>query len=176
MTERLLFLYLTNLVVLSTAVALFEIVLEKEKGWASGLDGRVWGRKFRFGGAVGWLFEKPYVTLYHLAMFGAVLPGIFFGEYALLLRRGSGLPTGGAWQPFVFFGSLWVAVCVVEDFLWFAMNWHYPRSLSDLFAGGIWWHTRWVRIGTVRLPRFYVWATLLAVVLLGAGMLGNLVQ
>ena len=51
----------------------------------------------------------------------------------------------------------WLLLCVVEDFLWFALNWYYPGSLRELIAGRIWWHTRWWRIGSIKLPGFYVW-------------------
>jgi hypothetical protein len=57
----------------------------------------------------------------------------------------------------LFLFSEFLAICVFEDFLWFALNWYYPSSLTDLFAGDIWWHTRWVPVGpSVKLPRFYI--------------------
>jgi hypothetical protein len=64
--------------------------------------------------------------------------------------------------------AAWLAICTVEDFLWFALNWYYPTSLHDLLSGKIWWHTRWVEIGRIKLPRCYVSALLLSCAFLAA--------
>jgi hypothetical protein len=67
--------------------------------------------------------------------------------------------------------AAWLAICTMEDFLWFALNWYYPGSLNDLFAGKVWWHTQWIRVGAVKLPRCYLVASLLSAVLLAASFI-----
>ena len=57
---------------------------------------------------------------------------------------------------------------MTEDFLWFALNWYYPESLQDLLAGDIWWHTQWVQMGHIKLPRFYIFTPVLVCIFLTA--------
>jgi len=151
----LLSIYLANVALLSLGLALVEIVMEKGRGWGSGLNQRTWGRKLWEGSLIARLCEKQYVTLYHVVMFAMVLPGIFIAEYVAAAR--SGVVQVDWVRGVLFVAGSWLLLCVVEDFLWFALNWYYPGSLRELIAGRIWWHTRWWSIGSVKLPGFYVW-------------------
>jgi hypothetical protein len=167
--------WLTCVLVLSAVIALFEVVLEKNQGWASGFERRWMGRQLFHHGILLALIEKPYITVYHLLMFGGIVPLILAAE-CLLIRffwvshifaiRGSVLLT--VWQvgsvrflPWFSGIAAWLAICVIEDFLWFVFNWYYPASLHDLLSGNIWWHTRWVQVGRLKVPRFYLSTMLL---------------
>lgn len=164
--------WVTDVTLLSAVVALIEIVIEKDRGWASAFNERGWGKKLLAGTTVMRWIDKPYVTSYHLLMFGALVPMALGTQYRIgalagFGSRGSGAP--GADLLFLF--SAFLAICVVEDFLWFALNWYYPSSLSDLFAGEIWWHTEWVPVGrSVKLPRIYLSVGVLALCLLAASL------
>jgi|ERR1700730_3907795 hypothetical protein len=176
--------WLAHVMFIGICLAIFEINLEKDKGWASGLDPRGWGRKLFVDGAFARFCEKPYLTVYHLVMFGVVVPAILITEY-LTIRllgighevHGGGVGTSWAIQigearvvPILFLTAVWIALISVEDFLWFALNWYYPRSLKDLLSGKIWWHTHWVKIAGIDLPRFYFFSALMAPALLVASI------
>lgn len=159
----------TNVALLSATLALIEIAIEKDRGWASSLNELGWGRKLLAGtSAVRWI-DKPYVTSYHLLVFGALLPMALWMQYQIGILVGAVAAFRIDQLPAVllFLFSQFLAICVVEDFLWFALNWHYPDSLNDLFAGEVWWHTRWIPMGSsVRLPRCYFSVGALAICLL----------
>jgi len=179
--------WLANTLVLSLILAVFEIFLEKDKGWASGLNPSTWGRKLLKGSIIARLCEKPYITTYHIFVFLVVMPAIFLGEYLLLKKLGIGHPVSGnllgASKPFLgmplgelrfapslFLISVWLLLLGAEDFLWFALNWFYPGSLKDLLSGNVWWHSRWVSFGTTKLPRFYLSLPLLSALFLFASV------
>ncbi len=162
--------WFTDLLLLSTVLALFEILLERDKGWASGLDEAFWGRHVLKGTLFVQLLEKSYLTVYHLVMFVGVVPLIFLIEYAFLRRFNLGLLPSAPAAALCVLCSVWFGLAVVEDFLWFVMNWYYPGSLRDLFSGRIWWHTRWVRIGSRKIPRFYITSLVMSLALLGLGL------
>lgn len=157
--ERFAF-WTVDVTLLSSALAVFEIVLERDRGWASALDERGWGRKLLAGNPlVRLIADKPYVTSYHLLVFGTILPIVLWTQYQIGVSLGFGaaLGSGHAIADSMFLFSALLAICVFEDFLWFALNWYYPRSLSDLLTGNIWWHTEWIPLGrSVKLPRFYI--------------------
>ena len=158
----LLLTYLANVALLSLALALVEIVMEKGNGWGSGLNQRTWGRKLWQGSLIARLCEKQYVTLYHAVMFAMALPAVFITEYLVAVRIGV---VQGSWlRGALFVAASWLLLCVLEDALWFALNWYYPGSWRDLIAGRIWWHTRWWRFGRIHLPGFYVWGLALSAV------------
>ena len=125
-----------------------------------------------FGGtAVARWIDKPYITSYHLLVFGALLPSVLWAQGRVGVLTGfepasrAGIPIAN----FLFFFSAFLAICVLEDFLWFALNWYYPRSLTDLLAGEIWWHTSWIPLGpSVKLPRVYLSVGGIALCLLAA--------
>ena len=160
-----------DVTLLSSALAVFEIVLERDRGWASALHERGWGRKLLAGNPlVRWIADKPYVTSYHLLVFGTVLPIVLLTQYQIgvALGFGAALSSGHAIADLMFLFSAFLAICVFEDFLWFALNWYYPRSLADLLAGKIWWHTEWIPVSrTVKLPRFYISIGSIALLILG---------
>ena len=183
MTMSPFFLYLAwfaDVLVLSLLLALLEINMEKDRGWGATLNSNGLGRKVRPGRLFLGVVEKQYVTVYHLLMYGIILPGVIAAHWVALYLfwskqgltvTGSGLLT--VWHigstslaPFLLAIAAWLAICTIEDFLWFALNWYYPASLRDLLAGKIWWHTQWVRIGRSMLPRFYVWTLIIAAGLL----------
>ncbi len=142
--------FFVNFFVLSLILAIFEISTEKDKGWGTGL-GSFWGKKFFVEGVISRVCEKHYFTLYHLVMFGLIVPLILYGEHLWFK------------MPLFFLVASWIEIAVIEDFLWFILNWYFPGSLRKLLAGEIWWHTVYWRIGNIRLPRFYFlssfWAT-----------------
>lgn len=162
--------WLTDVMLLSTILALVEIVIEKDRGWASAFSGLGLGKKFFAGTPFTRLIDKPYVTSYHLLVFGALLPLVLGIQY----RAGvlAGFPfssrTGHTIADLLFFCSAFLAICILEDFLWFVLNWYYPSSLADLLAGKIWWHTNWISLGpSLKLPRVYLSVGAIALCLLG---------
>lgn len=172
-----------NILVISFVLAVFEILLEKNNGWGSGLNPHGWGRKVFEGTFVARISEKPYFTVYHIFMFAAVVPTCLIVEYSVARALGvvhaaysNILGTSNSYlvaqvdkvhfMPFLYFVSVWFAIVFVEDFLWFVMNWYYPNSLQALFSGNVWWHKRWISLGTVKVPRFYLWSFVLSVTLL----------
>jgi hypothetical protein len=167
--ERLAF-WTADVALLSSLLAVFEIVLERDRGWASALSGGVWGKKLLAGNPlVRWIADKPYVTTYHLLVFGALLPIVLWTQYRIgaFLGFRSALHSGHAIADLLFLFSAFLAICVTEDFLWFALNWYYPSSLADLLAGHIWWHTDWIPMGrSVQLPRCYIFGGVAALLVL----------
>jgi len=141
--------FLANVFALSFLLAVFEISLEKDNGWGTGL-GPFWGKKFFENGIVARVCEKHYLTRYHLVMFCFIVPLVLYGEYRWLKIA-----------PLLLVAA-WLEIGVVEDFLWFLLNWHFPGSFRKLLAGGIWWHTAYLRVGPVKLPRFYFLSSLWA--------------
>lgn len=161
----------TDVTILSALLALVEIVIEKDRGWASALSDRGWGRKLLEGSALARWIDKPYITSYHLLVFGALLPLALWAQYQAGWFAAFGLPRTHPVADGLFLVSAFLAVCILEDFLWFALNWYYPRSLADLLAGEIWWHTGWVALaGSVKLPRVYLSVGGIALCLLGASL------
>ena len=180
-----LFAWCINVFVLSLALAIFEILIEKENGWASAIGPRGVGRRLFGGSIIATICEKPYLTAYHLLVFVFILPLILSSELLLLKSMVAANPgfgslfvspaaylvmkVGGVTLiPLLFLIAAWLSVLVVEDFLWFLLNWYYPRSLDDLLSGKIWWHTRWLTVGSIKLPRFYLTTALGAALLLAA--------
>ncbi|MFP5230305.1 MAG: hypothetical protein ACLGXA_22040 [Acidobacteriota bacterium] len=162
-------LWVADITVLGAILALIEIVMERERGWASAFDERGLGRKLLAGNPVVRWIDKPYVTAYHVLVFGALLPGVLWTQYRIGVLAGFDFGSG-PWHSvaaFLYFFSAFLTICVFEDFLWFALNWYYPRSLTDLLAGNIWWHTDWVQLGpAVKLPRCYLSVGAIALILL----------
>jgi hypothetical protein len=176
-----------NVLVLSLALAIFEILFEKENGWASATNPKGAGRELFRGSIVAEICEKPYLTAYHLFVFSVIIPLILGGELLLVEALGIGHPVfsrlfvspvaylvmqvgGVKLIPLLFLTAAWFCILVVEDLLWFLLNWHYPKSMEDLFAGKIWWHTRWLTLGSIKLPRFYLTISAVAVFLLTASL------
>jgi len=176
-----------NVLVLSLALAIFEIVVEKENGWASGTNPKRAGRRLFRGSFISEVCEKPYLTAYHLFVFLLLLPLVLVGELLLVQAIGAGhavfgnlsvsptnylmMQVGGVtFIPFLFLTSAWFCILVVEDLLWFLLNWYYPKSMEDLLSGRIWWHTRWLTLGSIKIPRFYLTISLVAILFLAASL------
>ncbi len=162
-----------DVTLLSGILALIEIVIERDRGWASALDDQGWGKKLLAGSPVVRWIDKPYVTAYHLLVFGALLPIVLWSQYqfGVLARLGFVPRADHPVADVLFLFSAFLAICVFEDFLWFALNWYYSGSLTELFAGNIWWHTHWVPLGPwVKLPRFYLLVGGMALGLLGISL------
>ena len=176
-----------NVLVLSLALAIFEILIERQNGWASAANPGGWGRKLFAESIISRICEKPYLTVYHLFVFVIVVPAILFGEFLFVESSGIGRPVYGRlldapkWYvvvqmggvtitPILFLLAAWFSILVVEDLLWFVLNWYYPTSMQDLLSGNIWWHTQWVSMGRIKLPRFYVTTPLVAVALLALSL------
>jgi hypothetical protein len=165
-----------NVLLLSLALAIVEIVVEKENGWASATDPNIAGRKLFSGSIISSICEKPYLTAYHLFIFVLIVPLVLGGELLLLQATGVGRPAvylgmqigGVTFVPLLFLTAAWLCIFVVEDFLWFLLNWHYPKSMDDLLSGNVWWHTRWLRLGSIKVPRFYLTVSMVAVLFLAA--------
>jgi hypothetical protein len=169
---------LGNLLFFAIPLALFEIWLENFKsGWDGEFIHPFWGKKIYW----GWMlkvFQKRYVTPYHLIMFGVIIPLITLTEYLMLHFL-----DGSRWIvvsfgkvtiiPPLFILALWLGNMVVEDFLWFALNtwfhFRFPDALHKLFKGEFKWHTQWVNIThNVMLPRFYLTTPIWIAILLAA--------
>jgi hypothetical protein len=157
---KLFILTWTSMVVgTSFVLAIFEILLERNRGWGSGLNPNGWGRKLLRASAIARICEKPYFTLYHVFMFAVIMPLVLVGEYlSSNVLYGVGGPSqkaSGLLVHVFFVASVWLALVCFEDFLWFLMNWYYPQSLHALLFGDVWWHTKWVTLRYFKLPRFY---------------------
>ena len=127
-------LVLTNIYIfiLATVLAILEIQIEGEHGWAKNLP--TWRPRENL-----W-FVKIYskvmggreVTGYHMTMFSLVLL-IFHLPYVFGLPFTIDRELRTLSFYFIFIG-LW-------DFLWFVLNPHYP--LSKFKKEHIWWHRKW---------------------------------
>jgi len=186
-TLPIILAWFLNVLVMSLGLALFEILLEKRNGWGSGLNPNGWGRKLLRGNIVARIGEKPYYTVYHVFVFFVVLPAVFLVEYLLVKSFGAGrmvysivfctsstsfvMQIGNVrFVALLYIIAAWFAILSVEDFLWFLMNWYYPGSFRDLLDGKIWWHRRWINLGPIKLPRFYLSSVVLAIVFLAASI------
>ncbi len=152
--------YAINVLVVAVPLALFEIWLERFKtGWGGEFRSPFWGYKITWR-PLCLVMQKTYVTPYHLLMFGLVIPVTLVAQCWL-----TPLPVVGP----VYFLALWIGVATLEDFLWAALNWHYPRALHRMFHQGLSWHTKWIELTQeVKVPRFYItspfWIAILLVI------------
>jgi len=161
-------LYLTSVFTIALPLALFEIWLERFKtGWGGNFTSEFWGRKIQFGLAKKLLGSGVELgTRYHILMFPVVVPTLFFLCARFLGRHVAHAPV--FWPLFVIAGML--GIMLVEDVLWFVLNaaFHlrFPDALQRLLRGDVSWHPRWIRLGSVKLPDFYVWMPVLVTALL----------
>lgn len=128
-------LFLSNLYlfILAVVLAVLEIQIEGEHGWAKNLP--TWRPKSDF-----WL-AKIYrkfmsgkdLTGYHLAMFGFV-----FLIMHLPFFRGVEWSEINEWETL----SLFFIFAITWDYLWFIFNPSYP--LHKFKAEHIWWHKKWL--------------------------------
>ncbi len=180
-TLKLILFYVANVLLFAIPLAAFEVWLEKFKsGWDGEFVDPFWGKKVNIR-LIDKVFEKTYVTPYHIIMFGVIMPGITVLEWlGLHWLTGQGwimLSFGGITIiPPIFLSAVWIGNAVVEDFLWFAFNswfgFRFPDALAKLFMGEFKWHTKWARLSpSVMLPRFYLTAPIWIVILLVAQQL-----
>lgn len=179
--------WFSNILVMSLVLATFEILLEKNNGWGSGLNSNGWGKRVFEGSAIARISEKPYFTVYHIFMFLLVVPTCLIVEYLAVKSLGIAhvahsrvlgnsnlclvMQIGNVRiVPLFYLVSVWFALVFVEDFLWFIMNWYYPNSLQELLSGKIWWHKRWISLGPIKLPRFYLSSLVLSIAFLGGSL------
>jgi len=165
-------MWMADVVVISLGLAVFEILIEQQHGWGGRLNPSGWGRRLFAGTFIAEICEKSYLTVYHVFMFAFVVPGILYAQVWMFTYLGFSRPAYGYLSAasrsglFLFLVSVWFSILVVEDALWFALNWYYPKSWEDLLQGRIWWHTRWITIGNIKLPRFYLTTPVVAVAFL----------
>jgi len=144
-------IYILNILIIALPLAIFEIIVEKNGGWGSGWPKDRWyARPFAPNSAltrslVLVMGIEPPLN-YHMLMFAVVLPFALAAEYL------SGV------KNILLLLSSFVCINVVEDFLWFLLNWHFD-SLGQLLRGpngSIWWHKPWVKITSSHyLPTSY---------------------
>ncbi len=160
--ETKIFLFLLNVLAISIPLAIFEVVLEKERGWGQALPKNKWyGKKvgirnlvMRF---ICWVVGVPYFSGYGLLLWYILFPLLIALEYVFLVSN------------FFLLLAVFVFVLAVEDFLWFVFNPYFP-ALQELLKGPkgkIWWHKRWLRIyGGYHLPFSYAISASLAIIFL----------
>ena len=155
-------LFLLNVLIISIPVALFEIWIEKEKGWGAGLPkdrwyGAVIGEKSVVMKNVARSIGVPYFFGYAIFMYFLLIPAILILEYLLYIPH-----------P-LFLVAVYVAILAIEDFSWFVLN-PYFNSLRELLKGpygSIWWHKRWIPISSSKyLPASYFLSAISVSVLL----------
>jgi len=148
--------------------AIFEIVMERDKGWGGGLDkghwyGRIIGENNPAMKFLSVSAGVPYFFGYAVAMYFVLVPTVLlFQSFYFDLN-------------FFLILAVYFSILALEDFLWFAFNPFFP-SLSELLKGprgSIWWHKKWVRIGNdTYLPQSYFTSALLVALFLALALLG----
>ncbi|OGN28148.1 MAG: hypothetical protein A3A33_02225 [Candidatus Yanofskybacteria bacterium RIFCSPLOWO2_01_FULL_49_25] len=146
-----LIIYAVHVACIALPLAIFEIIIEKDKGWGSGWDIRRWYAKIfapessLMRSIQNALHINPPLN-YHVLVFGFLVP-------VLLALDGIFITKSVFMTLSILFGVL-----VFEDFLWFALNWNF-HSLRELLhgpRGSISWHHAWIRIGsTAYIPASY---------------------
>lgn len=152
--------FVINVLLIALPIAVFEIIIEKDKGWGAGLPKNTWyGKQMtgRFFEAISRFAKVPNFLRFQVAIYFILLPILIAVEYFLIV------------EDINFLIAVFFATLVTEDFLWFVINWNF-NSLSELLKGPngkIWWHKKWVRIWPDNyLPRSYFIAAILIVVFL----------
>lgn len=154
--------FFINVISISLFGAIFEICMEKDKGWGAGLDKSRWyGRIVGENNLILKLLAKsagvPYFFGYAIAMYFILVPAVLLSEYFLFDQ-----------SPILFI-AMYFSILALEDFTWFLLNPYFP-SLKELLKGpngSIWWHKKWVRIGNHSyLPQSYFTSALIVASLL----------
>ncbi len=170
--NHLFWFYWVNVVVIALPLAIFEIWLERFKtGWGGEFKSRFWGRKIE----IRWLnkiFGFLAISVYHLVMFGLVLPAIYLSEYLVLAHLAGSHSwvisfNGYTLVPLIYFVGLWIGVSVMEDFLYFLLNWHFPNALRRLFRGEATWLAYWDTESKIQIPNNYICGPLVICILFG---------
>lgn len=159
--ETKIVIFLIDIVFLAIPIALFEITIEKDKGWGAGLPedrwyGRVVGENNTVMRILASIIGVPYFFGYGILMYLILLPLFLFVEYLFFVPN------------LILLLTIYIGIVVTEDFSWFVLNWHFS-SLKELFKGphgSIWWHKRWIKLfNGYYLPRSYL-AIIVASILL----------
>lgn len=159
---KLLFLFY-NILFLSLPLAIFEIIIEKDKGWGGGWNKTKWCAKpfapnsklTRF---LVKILKVETPLNYHLLMFAVVFPIIFIAQYVFITHN------------ILLLFTAFITVILFEDVLWFAINWNFD-SFKQLLKGpngSIWWHKSWVKISSHNyLPTsYFIWPILVVILYL----------
>ncbi len=155
-------IYFTNILFLALPIAIFEIIIEKDKGWGSGWRKDKWyAKRFAPNNPVVRLMVKmfgaEYPLNYHFLVFAVFIPLVFVSEYIYLTSN-----------ILLLLASL-IGVLAFEDFFWFLFNWNFD-SLGQLLKGpngSIWWYKDWAEISpNFYLPRYYFYSFPSSLVLL----------
>ncbi len=159
--------YIVDVTILSTVLAVFEISIERGRGWGSGWDKSKWYAKpFAPGTKFANFLSRtngvaPYLN-YHVVFFGIIIPLIVVLE-ALILPVNA-----------FFYIAVYIGVATLEDLLWFVLDWH-GRNFGEMLQGPkgpVFWYKKWVRLGEDRyIPLSYISGALLALLFLAAGIL-----
>lgn len=151
----MMFEFITYAFLLSFFVAVFEIIVEKDKGWGTAFRKNKWYAKKFFIPIHKIIGTYPLLN-YHFVMFFIIFPLFLWGlasyfEIALLYTL-----------------AIYPLALIVEDFLWFVLNPYFP-SLRNFFRGpkgNIWWHRKWKKIGHVYIPTSYIVSIVLSALIL----------
>lgn len=134
-------IFTINVFAFAIPIAFLEIFIEKDKGWGAGLSkekwyGKIVGKNNPFMKLLAKIVGVPYFFGYGIFMFFFLVPSLLLVEHFLIVHN----------LPLLF--AVYFGISVVEDFLWFVFNWHFPafRELLKGPKGSIWWHQRWVKI------------------------------
>lgn len=147
-----IFNLIVNIFAISLPFSIFEIIIEKDKGWGAGLPKDTWygkhiGEKSAFFQLLADTFGVPYFFGYGILAYFIIVPLILVLEYFFLTSN------------ILFLLATLVGVLFIEDFLWFVLNPHFD-SLNQLLKGPngtIWWHTKWSKVtSSYYLPTSYV--------------------
>ena len=148
-----------NILVIALPLAIFEIIIEKNYGWGSGLPRNNWFTKPFLPNNVFVKFSSRLLRIekplnYHFFVFVITVPLILILEYYYLTYN------------VLFFLAIFIGILVTEDVLWFLLNWHFD-SRKELLKGpngSIWWHKHWIRISkNYYLPTCYFSAVVLSI-------------
>jgi hypothetical protein len=109
------------------------------------------------------------VTPYHLFLFFFIVPALCgIGTWIVGKRT-----IHGVLAKLTFFAACQCGVMVGEDASWFILNTvfrlRFPDALPRLLHGEIQWFPRWINLGAVKLPDFYVYLPIAIVILLLIG-------
>ena len=144
--------YSVNVLLFALPLALFEINLEKEKGWGGGFPKDKWYGKSslkgtKIGKAVTKITKLESPLNYHL-MIMFLFFAVFLVEYIVT-------------KNIFLVLSCFFAVNFFADISWFSFNWYF-NSFKELLKGpygSISWHKSWFKIGkNLYIPTTYpIW-------------------
>jgi len=143
---KFLFFFI-NVFVLALPIAIGEILIERDKGWYSGHPKDRWyTRKICENHLISRIVGVPYFSVSNILV-GLIFLIILVAEYIFIFPHT------------LFLASVFIGGLVIEDFLWFLLNWYFPafRELSKGPNGSIWWHQKWLKISSRHyLPKSYL--------------------